>query len=293
MKIRIGVGGAPVTLSQLTELVAVTTESNYDSIWLPEVLSSPGLDPLVALATAAALHPSIKLGATVLFTGTNPVRLARRLAAVDQLSSGRLLVTAVPGIAQGPEPAAIGLPTRSLGTVLEDTLTVVRALWQGERVDHEGPAGNLAGVTISPRPHQAPLEVWIGGTSVANQERAGRVGDGWLPALVTPTEAAQGLARVHAAAAAASREVSEEHFGVSIAYRTDEVTGPQLERLTARIGARPLDDVAPASPEALVGLLERFIAEGFSKFVVRPLCGPERTAEVLAALAPAVVGLQR
>ncbi len=293
MKIRVGVGSTPVTLAQLTELVEVTTELHYDSIWLPEVLSSPGLDPLIALTMAAALHPSVKVGTTVLFTGANPVRLARRLAAVDQLSGGRLLVTAVPGIAQGAEPSAIGVPAGALGTVLEDTLTVVRALWRGERVDHEGPAGHLAGVAIAPLPRQDPLEVWVGGTSVANQRRAGRVGDGWLPALITPEEAAKGLERVHAAAAAASRQVSEEHFGVSIAYRTPEVDGPHLERLSARLGARPLDDVVPSTPEALVGLLERFIAEGFSKFVVRPLCGPERTAEVLAALAPAVVGLQR
>jgi alkanesulfonate monooxygenase SsuD/methylene tetrahydromethanopterin reductase-like flavin-dependent oxidoreductase (luciferase family) len=113
MKVRIGVSvgvGATTDVGVLGQLVDDLDELDFDSLWLPEVLTVPALDPLVALAFAAAHNPRLKLGTTMLLPGRNPVRLAKELATLDMLSGGRLLVTFVPGLPRSPEAEAVGVP---------------------------------------------------------------------------------------------------------------------------------------------------------------------------------------
>ena len=51
------------------------------------ILTGPGPDPLIALTTAAQLHPRLKLGTTMLLPGRIEVRLAKSLATLDVLSA--------------------------------------------------------------------------------------------------------------------------------------------------------------------------------------------------------------
>src|SRR2546429_8277386 len=60
--------------------------------------------------------------------------------------------------------------------------------------------------------------MWLGGQVQGALRRAGRLGDGWIPGLITPTEAAEKRQRVEAAAAAAGRTIDPEHFGVNLTY---------------------------------------------------------------------------
>ena len=112
VKVRIGVGmgvASAGAAASFAELVDDLDELGFDSIWLPEVLTAPTLDPLVGLAFAAAHNPQLKLGTTMLLPGRNLVRLAKELATLDVLSGGRLLVTFVPGLPRRPESAAAGV----------------------------------------------------------------------------------------------------------------------------------------------------------------------------------------
>ncbi len=117
VKVRIGVGtgAAPVGgASAFGRLVDDLDELGFDSIWLPEVLTAPTLDPLSGLAFAAAHNPHLKLGTTMLLPGRNLVRLAKELSSLDVLSEGRLLTTFVPGLPRRPSrrPRVWPAPTR-------------------------------------------------------------------------------------------------------------------------------------------------------------------------------------
>ncbi|MEI6700938.1 MAG: LLM class flavin-dependent oxidoreductase [Actinomycetota bacterium] len=292
MKVRIGIGAAPIDAVGLDDLAAGITKFGFDSIWLPEVLSNPALDPSVALSYVAAKFPALKLGTTTLFSGVSPVALAKRLASLDQLSGGRLLVTAVPGLTTDGEPGALGVHPRKGGPVIEDALEVIRALWRGETVTHSGPSGSFDGVRISPLPIQQPLEVWLGGNAEKSLQRCGRIGDGWLPAMCTPSEVERGREVIESAAVSAGRQISDEHYGVSIGYFTSEYPDGVSERLSSRLGGRKLEDVVPARRELVPQLLERFLEVGFSKFVLRPLEPVHSWDEELSLLGPLVVGLQ-
>jgi len=292
MKIRIGVGSAGATASTeaMAELVAGLDEFGFDSLWLSEVLTGPVMDPVVGLAWAAASNPRLKVGTTMLLPGRNVLRLAKQLASLDRLSRGRLLVTLVPGLTFAPEREAIGVEPKQRGAFIDEALPLLRRLWAGETVSHEGSAGILRDVKLSPLPVQQPLEVWLGGTVPAALERCGRLSDGWLPSLCTPEEAEAGRVVIEAAAARAGRSISGEHFGMSVGYATAPIDPATARAMAAR---RPRSvELTPVGLPALRKLLEQSIAVGFSKFVVRPLVTPKSWRAELEALAGAVGDLQ-
>jgi probable F420-dependent oxidoreductase len=292
MKIRIGVGaaGASSTPEALADLVTSIDELGFDSLWLSEVLTGPVIDPVVGLAWAAASNPRVKLGTTMLLPGRNVLRLAKQLSSLDVLCRGRLLVTLVPGLTYAPEREAIGVEPKRRGAFIDETLPLLRRLWAGETVSHDGPAGSFHEVKLSPLPVQQPLEVWLGGTVPAALERCGRLSDGWLPSLCTPEEAAAGRVVIDEAAAKAGRSISPEHFGMSIGYAREPIDSATARVMAAR---RPRAlELTPVGLPALRQLLERFLAVGFSKFVLRPVVPPKSWRAELEALSAAVGDLQ-
>lgn len=292
MKIRIGVGAgsSSCTTETMAELVTGLDELGFDSLWLSEVLTGPGLDPVVGLAWAASSNPRVKIGTTMLLPGRNVLRLAKQLASLDVLSKGRLLVTLVPGLTYAPEREAIGVEPKQRGAFIDEALPLLRRLWAGETVNHDGAAGHLHEVKLSPLPVQQPLEVWLGGTVPAALERCGRLSDGWLPSLCTPEEAAAGRVVIEKAAARAGRSISSEHFGMSIGYASKPIDPATARVMSAR---RPRSlELTPVGLPALRKWIEQFIAAGFSKFVVRPIVAPRSWRAELESLADAVGDLQ-
>ncbi len=301
MKVRIGVGVGPQPAPAITPgdkdsgfgtVIDCLAGLGFDSVWLPEILTAPTLDPISALGFAAARHPRLKLGTTMLLPGRNLVRLAKELATLDVLSEGRLLVTLVPGIPRSREAAASGVPSADRGARMDEMLPILRRLWAGETVTHDGPAGCFEDVAVSPQPFQKPLEVWTGGMAPAALGRCGRLADGWLPSACTPEEVAAGRPVVEEAAAGAGRTISPEHFGVSIGYSRVPLDAAMTQALTTlRRGIDPAT-VVPVGHGGLRAMLERFIDVGFSKFVVRPIQPPTSWPEELETVAGAVLGLQ-
>ena len=287
MKIRIavGLGAAALSADEFAALVADLAGLGFDSLWISEILTGPGPDPLLALATAAQLDPKLKLGTTMLLPGRNEIRLAKSLATLDVLSRGRLLLTFVPGLASGPERDAIGVPVGERAAAIERTLPRLRRWWAGEAVD---------GITVSPRPVQDPLEVWLGGLAPASLARCGRIGDGWLGASCTPEEASRARAAINDAARETGRTVDPEHFGMSIGYAREPLDDRQLAALAARVRRRGIDPrtLVPVGYPALRETLQSFIAAGMSKFVVRPMAVRESWKDELTGLADAVGDLQ-
>lgn len=287
MKIRIGlgVGAAPLSAPALRGIAAGVQANRFDSLWVSEVLTGSGPDPLTALAWAAGTAPRLKVGTTMLLPGRNEIRLAKSLATLDVLSDGRLLLVMVPGLARGAERDAIGAPVRGRGETIERVLPKLRRWWAGEEVD---------GVTLSPRPVQEPIEVWLGGMAASSLERCGRVGDGWLGSACTPAEAGEARRAIERSAAKADREVDPEHFGLSIGYSRVPLTDAQLAALAARVKGRDVDPrtLTPIGIPALRALIESLVDEGLSKFVVRPMQEPGSWDDELAELAAGVLDLQ-
>lgn len=295
MKVHVGVGVGALSLrdhQDFAQLVDDVDELGFDSVWMPEILTLPTVDPLVALAFAAAHNPRLKLGTTLLLPGRNPVRLAKELATLDVLSAGRLLTTFVPGIPRLPESDAAGVDPADRGRLMDEMLPLLGRLWSGEVVSHHGEAADFDDVCLSPLPVQQPLECWTGGTAPAALRRCGRFADGWLPSACTPDEAAEGKEVIDEAADEVGRAISPEHFGVSIGYSHHPLSAKAVQSmLRSRRGVDPAS-VVPVGIDGLRDLLERFLDVGFSKFVVRPIDTPHSWRAELELLADGVADLQ-
>ncbi len=275
MKTRIGFApgiGWSLDGPTFATIVDALEATGFDSVWVPEVMTGVNLDPIAALAFAAGRVQRLKLGTQLILPGRNIYRAARACATLDRLSGGRLLVTAVPGLETPDEKRALGVPSASRSALLEANLGALRALWRGEAVD---------GITVDVKPVQEPLEVWMGGTGPKGLERAGRLSDGWIPGFVTVDEAIAGRATVIAAAAAAGREISDEHFGANVLYAREPLSPEVRDRLGER-AAR-----VPVGWDGVRDLLARYVAGGISKFVVRPAVSPTTSAQWSAEIADA------
>ena len=117
---------------------------------------------------------------------------------------------------------ASGVPFKERGRRTDEAIHVIRLLWTEDEVSFQGEFYKLDRVTIFPKPWQSPPPIWIGGKSEAAIKRTARVGDGWMPSFITPEELRVGVDRVQELAAAAGREVPEDHFGTLINFAIAE-----------------------------------------------------------------------
>ena len=295
MKVRFGFtsrGTADLALEQYDDLLADLERLGYDSIWLPETMLNGSFDPIVGLTHAAARTERLKIGTHLIVPGRSPVRLARELATMDRLSSGRLLVTAVLGLPDPPEVAAQGVVKSDRGAMLEEVLGLLRRLWAGETLDHEGDFYRLEGASIDPLPVQEPIEVWLGGQLPGALRRAGRLGDGYLPGLCTPEEGAENRRAVEVAAIEAGREMDPEHYGVNLSYCRGPIPDAVADGFLRRRPDIDLDAVIPTSKARLHAIVGDWLEAGYSKFLLRPIVPPEDWTTELERLADDALELQ-
>lgn len=298
MTVRIGVGlGTQTDLHGPVygEVVDHLEHLGFDSLWLSERISGNAPDPLVAMAYGAGRTRSLKFGTSVMvLPGRNPVVLAKELATLARMSGGRLLPAFGLGAVDPVEQQAFGVSRAERAAVFDETLAVMRQCWTGEPITHRGARFEFDGVRVLPAPER--LDVWLGGIAPSELRRVGRLADGWLPAFITPDEAATGRATIESVGREHDREIEPDHFGVLVPYSL----GPAPERLLNGLARRrpDLDDpsvLVPDSWDALVQTIRRFVDVGTTKFVVLPVREPggaDTWREHLSELADVVLPLE-
>jgi probable F420-dependent oxidoreductase len=181
----------------------------------------PILDPLVALAFAAARTTRIRLATgIVILPQRNPVVLAKQLASLDSVSGGRLIFGMGVGYLE-PEMTAVGVPMERRGARADEYLAAMRALWEEERPSFEGEFVQFSGVNAHPRPVQRPLPVVIAGHSAAAHRRAVRSGDGWYGFMLDLDQTAEQVESLRRRLGDAGRDISELELSVSPRGRID------------------------------------------------------------------------
>ncbi len=294
MKIRFAVAPdrASASATGILSFADALEHSGFDGVWLSDLPLAPTLDPLVGLAMIAGRTRRLRLGANVVPLGRNPFLLAKGLAQLDQLSSGRLLLSFVPGLGQPGEREVLGVNGAVRGAVLEEMLEMLRSWWAGATVEHQSERWSFTGLPAAALPVQDPLEVWLGGRGPKALERVGRIADGWLGAALTPAEARVARERIQASARAAGREIDPEHFGLSIPYAR-EAPGPAL---LSAIGERRADvdplTLMPVGADGLRSFIAGCVEAGLSKFVVRPAGTVGSWEDEVAWLGDAILDLQ-
>lgn len=180
---------------QIVELGVAAEALGFDLVALGEhhlcdyILSAPP----VVLAAIAERTTRIRLGTGVTLLGSlDPVRVAEDYATVDLVSNGRVELVAGRGILRRTY-GDFGLDPADSRARFEEGVELLLEVWSREVVHWRGRfRAPLEGVTVQPRPLQAPHPpLWIGGGSSAESvDLAARLGlPLMLPSVLAPAEA--------------------------------------------------------------------------------------------------------
>jgi probable F420-dependent oxidoreductase len=282
------------SIAELRELVELVDCCGYDSLWCGDHISFPMaiLDPLLQLAQAAVVSSRLTFGTSVyLLPLRHPVPVAKQVATLDHLTDGRFIFGVGLGGEFPKEYQACGVPLKERGARLSEAIPLVRKLWSGQPVTHEGrfyPA--FSDVPMQPparRPGGPPI--WCGGRSDAALARAGRLADGWISYVVTPEMYQTGLANIATAARAAGRAGAAFGTGHLLFTRLDDTYEKALDVAAASLSHRYAMDFRKAaeryaalgSPQQIADRVRAFHAAGVRHFIC-DLVGPyeERSRQI-------------
>lgn len=201
------VNSGPFSRPELLAHLAVTAEKcGVESLWtvehvvIPQGYQSPYPyaksgkipggedvaipDPLLPLGYIAAITSKVKLATGVMILPQrNPLYVAKEMATLDLLSHGRTIL----GIGSGwlkEEFDALGLDFHARGARTDEAIKSLRALWSDNQSSFHGKHFDFGPVMSFPKPAQkSGVPIHVGGHSPAAARRAGRLGDGFFPAI--------------------------------------------------------------------------------------------------------------
>jgi probable F420-dependent oxidoreductase len=138
-------------------------------------------DPLESLAAVAAVTSRIRVGtSTLVIPDHDPIMLAKRIATLDHLSQGRVVV----GVGAGwnlQEMENHGVDARDRWTIFRERVEAVKVIWTQDVAAFEGRCVRIRPMKQWPKPVQKPHPpVLVGGSGPNTARRVLRFGDGWM-----------------------------------------------------------------------------------------------------------------
>jgi len=293
-------GAGPIAFGRVAEVASRAERLGFDSVWVSDHFFASleryggdasrygALEPLTVLAALARTTERIRLGALVLSAGfRHPAIVAKAAAAIDRFSGGRLEL----GLGAGwysDEFEAFGYAFGSVGDrfdLLEETLGVLGALFEGEPASFDGPRFRLREAYDRPRPIQEPRPpILVGGKGGPRLLGiAARLADGWNAAWRwRPEDYALRVAAARRACERAGRDPATLRLSLGLftvlGEDEDDLRGRyalMADRLPSGVAATmPLEALRAeglaGTPEEALERLGRFAELGVDELVISP-----------------------
>ena len=165
----------------LTTAARKCEELGLHSFWVIDRIAYDNLEPLSVLATVAAVTRNLRIGTSVLLAALrHPALLAKTVSTVDLLSGGRITL----GIGFGSRESdftAVDLPYEGRGSRAEEAVKLMKKIWTGEKVSHQGRFFKVEDLSLGPLPRQKPHPpIWMGGNAESALRRVARMADGYI-----------------------------------------------------------------------------------------------------------------
>ncbi|MFI5045749.1 MAG: LLM class flavin-dependent oxidoreductase [Acidimicrobiia bacterium] len=279
-----------------------------ESIWqgghiLPR---HPTGEVITRLSLMTAWTERVRVGTSILLLPLYPpVIVAKQLADLDAWSGGRVSVGVGVGGEFTEEFDSVGVPVKERGARTDEAMEVLRALWSGERVSHHGRFFPLDDVQLLPveppgadpassRPGRLPL--LVAGRKERAMQRAARLGDGWMPYLMSPNAYARSVQTIRDDAEATGRDLDGFEWLLylycSVRRDGDRARNDVATFLGGAYGDKPtamLDRIAPAgTPEEVAARVQEYVDAGARHIIVSPAT-PEDSLEVVTLAAEEVL----
>jgi alkanesulfonate monooxygenase SsuD/methylene tetrahydromethanopterin reductase-like flavin-dependent oxidoreductase (luciferase family) len=153
----------------LAELAAEAEAAGWDGFFVWDVIEGdgkPAVDPWITLAAVALNTSRMRLGTMVTpLARHRPWLVARQLANLDQLSGGRMVMTAGLGyrVEEFTRFGEVG-EAAVRAERLDEGLAVVNGLWTGDSFSFDGRYYQVKEATLNPKPVQRPrVPIWLAG----------------------------------------------------------------------------------------------------------------------------------
>ena len=185
----------------INELARELEARSFESVWLPEHTHIPAsrkspwpggpnlpreywhtLDPFVALAAAAVVTKTLKLGTGIcLVIERDPILLAKEVASLDHLSQGRVLF-GIGGGWNAEEMEHHGTPFGERWKILRERIGALKAIWTQDEAEFHGKYVNFEKLWSYPKPVQKPYPpILMGGAGPHARQRAVDFDGHWIP----------------------------------------------------------------------------------------------------------------
>ena len=278
VKVGLVVGG---TAQQVAALEALPV----DSLWVGGHIASrnPTPEAMVGLARVAALTERVRVGTSILLLPLYPPALvAKQIADLDRATGGRVILGVGVGGEYPQEFRAVQVPLGERGRRANEAIPLIRRLWTGEPVTHEGRYYPMEDVRIHPAPAQpGGPPIIVAGRQEPAMRRAATLGDGWFPYLYSPRRYAASVETVKHAAAEAGRDLSSFEWCVWVFLNVNPDGRVAREEAARSMGGtydqdfrQMVDSVAAAgTSEEVAAKVQAFYDAGARHFVFSPATG--------------------
>lgn len=183
-------------IEETIEQCILADEMGFDAVWFVEhhflTTFSGSPCPEVIFGALSRLTKRIRLGFGVsVLPYHHPVRVAERVAMVDQLSHGR--VEFGTGRSAPYEQLGMGIDPRNTREMWDESLSMIPKIWGSDYFEHEGKFWNVPPRQVLPKPYQQPHPpIWVAALQPATYEIAAQKGIGVMalgvnaPAVLEP-----------------------------------------------------------------------------------------------------------
>src|SRR5580700_9196192 len=140
LKVRIGVSlGTAGGPDQFAAAVDLLEQAGVDSLWLPENVYTPLVEPFTGMAFALSRTRRLKAGSGIsVLPGRHPVLVAKQLASLAGLAPGRVLPVFGLQPAQPAERGLFPVPAGQRAAVFDESLKLLRLLLTTQTVSFQG-----------------------------------------------------------------------------------------------------------------------------------------------------------
>jgi probable F420-dependent oxidoreductase len=284
-----------------TKLAEALEAAGVDSLWVGGHVASPhsASEAMVNLARLSAVTETALLGTSILVLPLYPPAIvAKQIADLDCATNGRITLGVGVGGEFPEEFRACQVPVNERGARADEAIGLLRRLWRGEEVSHNGHYYPMKDVTILPRPVQVGgPPIIVAGRKEPAMRRAAVLGDGWMPYLYSPRRYAMSVAAIRKAASDAHRDLSNFAWlaFIFVNVNSDRDAARHEAASSMRMNydqdfAAYIDKVAAAgTPDDVVTKLTAFIEAGARHIVLAPAARGDAADPLLRRLAREVI----
>lgn len=281
MKIGIGLPAAApdANLLHVADYAATAEAAGFHSLGVVDRLAYPTLDPIVALAGAAAATTRIQLTTAVLLAPLRqPAVLAKQVATLVQISGDRFVLGMGVGNRTDDYEAA-GVEFERRGAILDELLATLRS---GTAMSHVGgPSGGLPAGRLR-----------LGGLADRALQRVARLGCDWIYGGPDPAGFAAAAAQLDECWMGVGRTGRPRRAALAFGSLGDDPRGDAERYIGTYYAYAPfvqkLLDAVPLSAAALAEMVGEYEQRECDELIIFPcttaLTELERIAEVVGPL---------